>query len=398
MATSISIVNAQLATEAIEKAFVAATLDKLPEMLKLYREAIAHLVESGDFCGIHSNEEISLQAVADRLMERRTKDGYDLLNPNLGADYITAIIETLPIDVQMAEALVRLPKCPVDKLCDKFMLTQYSYRIDMSLERFLRELVKVNQAHADRVFVDMLDGKTKFKPSVDIPTLGAVLKSMTTLNNPSPRLLSLLKDREADIIKRIDWLDGKVNLRALADTVKLPLNTFATLQRSGCTDLINKIMQAEGIEHKPTVPMNVFFNAGGTLPDAFLDKALETDKLTITMNLAFLEVLVKPTAEALEAANRLRPFLKPEAFKSHNSMAERWFKCLGDSIETAKDLGSKVDKSVIVALIEAVAENIDNQAILKGSTLASGIDGRFLSLSPSLKAFKGDYVYQELGL
>jgi hypothetical protein len=157
-------------------------------------------------------------------------------------------------------------------------------------------------------------------------------------------------------------------------------------------------MQADGLDHTPKVPMNVFFKEGGVLPDAFLKKALASDRLTTTMNLAFLEVLVKPTEDALEAVSRLRTFLQPDWAKTHNSMAERWFKTLGDSIEIAKELGSKVDKSVIIGLIEAVAENIDNPAILKGSTLASGIDGRLLSLSPSLKAFKGDYVVQELGL
>jgi hypothetical protein len=398
MATPHAVVNAQLITQAIEKAFVTANLDDLPEMLKLYRSAIVELTAGPDACGIHSNKDISLQAVAERLLQMRTDDGYGLFKPDLDAYYIVSVTETLPVDVQMAETLLRLAQCPINKLCDKFMQTQYSYRIDADLERFLRGLAKSNQVAADRVFCDMLDEKTTFGAAVGIAPLAAVLRLMTTLDKPSSRLLSLLKDREPDLIKRFDLQDGAANLRALAETVKLPLNTFANLKRAGCDELIDKIMQADGLDHTPKVPMNVFFKEGGVLPDAFLKKALASDRLTTTMNLAFLEVLVKPTEDALEAVSRLRTFLQPDWAKTHNSMAERWFKTLGDSIEIAKELGSKVDKSVIIGLIEAVAENIDNPAILKGSTLASGIDGRLLSLSPSLKAFKGDYVVQELGL
>lgn len=396
MAISAYVHNAQRVTKAIEGAFVGASLEKLPELVQEYRQAIMELAMSSDAGGLHSNPDVSLQAVAQRLLQMRTKEGYAVLNHNLDAEYISAIIATLPIDVQMADALIRLPSCPIDRLCEKLVQTQYSYQIDMESIRFLSTLAEKNPAITDRVLIDILDGKSQFGFGIDIPSLGAVIKIATTLNNPSTRLLSLLKTRSPEFIKRIDSITS--SLKALSDMVKLPLITFANLKVAGCDDLINKIMQADGMDFKATDPMDVFFKAGGVLPDAFLTKALGSDKFNYSMYLAFLEVLVKPTTEAIEAIEHIRPFLTPESSLSHNSMAERWFKSLGDSIEIAVRLGYKPDKSVIVGLIEAVAENINNPVILKGSTLASGIDGRYLAVSPSLKAFKGDYVHQELGL
>jgi hypothetical protein len=398
MAISATVRNAQRIIQAINYSFVKGELGGLPDLVQEYRQVIAELAMSGDV-GLHSNADISLHEVGKRLLNLRTNEGYSILNHDVDATFITAIIDTLPIDVEMADFLLRLPACPVDKLCDKLIQTMYSYHLGMDSMRFLQTLVEKNQAMADRVMIDMLDEKTQFDGGTDPLSMGGFLRLATSLGQPSPRLLGLLKSRSPEFIKRIDLYDqAHNNLKALASSIKFTLTSFAILKQAGCDTLIDKLMQADGLDFKVPVPLDDFFKVGGVLPDAFLAKALGTDKSNYSMYLAFLEVLVKPTSEAIEAIEHLRPFLTPESSLSHNSMAERWFKSLGDSIEIAERLGYKADKSVVIGLIEAVAENINNPAILKGSTLASGIDGRYLASSPTLKPFKGDYVHQELGL
>jgi hypothetical protein len=398
MAISETVRNAQRITKAIQFSFVKGELDELPELVQEHRQVIAELAMSGDFVGLHANPGISLHEVGKRLLNMRSHDGLGILNHNVDAKYLSAIIATLPIDIEMADFLVRIPACPIDKLCEKLIQTQYAYNIDMAENRFLQALVEKDQALADRVMVDILDEKSQIDSGRDTLSLGGFIRLATTLKSPSTRLLGLIKSRSPEIINRIERYDVIANLRSLAETIKLPLSAFVALKQGGCDDLINIIMQADGMDFKATDPMDIFFKVGGVLPDAFLKKALEADKFTYSMNLAFLEVLVKPAPDAFKAVARISQFLTPTTGGSHNAMAERWFKTLGDSIEIAVRLGYKQDKGVIVGLIEAVAENITNPVILKGSTLASGIDGRYLASSPSLKAFKGEYVHQELGL
>jgi hypothetical protein len=398
MAISETVRNAQRITKAIQFSFVKGELDELPELVQEHRQVIAELAMSGDFVGLHANPGISLHEVGKRLLNMRTSEGLGILNHNVDAKYLSAIIATLPIDIEMADFLVRIPACPIDKLCEKLIQTQYSYHIDMNENRFLQALAEKNHALADRVIVDILDEKCQIDAGMAHLSLGGFIRIATTLNNPSTRLLALLKFRSAEMIGRFERHDAAANLRSLADTIKFPLSSFANLKQAGCNVLIEIIMQADGMDFKATDPMDIFFKVGGVLPDAFLKKALEADKFTYSMNLAFLEVLVKPAPDAFKAVARISQFLTPTTGGSHNAMAERWFKTLGDSIEIAVRLGYKQDKGVIVGLIEAVAENITNPVILKGSTLASGIDGRYLASSPSLKAFKGEYVHQELGL
>lgn len=392
MTNSVYVQNAQRITTAIQQAFVDHKLDRLPLLSMEYGQALVELIQADGHWAVHTDPSISLQAVCKSVLNQKTQEGYIVVGHDTKQDYLAAMIDTLPVTIDTAARLISLPACPVDKLVNKLIKTYFSYPVDHAgLIDLLTTISTKSKTQCERLLVDILVGKSTFSNPSDLIASGALMHLVAKQDQPSTALKDAIKGREADFLACINMGDPKDRLKALQGVVKMSVRAFTNLKLAGCDASVAMLLNIGSVDYKTETKYSSFFEAGGKLPASFISKSITSASYQFDMKFALVEALTVSDESFINA-------IKSLPIDNYNSLAEYWFKCLGDAITTARQEGQNPSREAVVALIDTLAWRIDNKQILRGSTLASGIDGRFLAHSPSLKEFRGDYIHQDLGL
>lgn len=393
MTNSVYAKNAQRVTRAIRDCFLSGAFDKLPALSQEYTQATLELIQAEGHWSIGADDSISLHAVAEQILGHRTKDGYSLFDSKNADLMATAFVDYLPVSVQHAKTLIARAEPPMEKLVSKLMKMNLEYQLGSAtgLSDLVDLIASRSRGQADRLITDILDGKTQLGRSADLLSMVFVIRTGLSHDKPSDPLLAAIRAKEGEILKHLSFGDSGAKVRAINDSVKLPVGVLSKLKAAGCENLLDKLINLGGIDHKGTGTLSGFFSAGGRLPDAFISAALSSQNHAPDLKFVFAEALATDPA-TLHTAVR---FIDTDRA---NLNAEVWFKSLGDAIVQLKKEGVRLEKKDIVDLIEPLAAKVENRAILKGATLASGIDGIYLAIVPSLKEFKGHYIHQELGL
>lgn len=393
MTNSVYAQNAQRVTRAILESFITGQYDKLPALSQDYTQAILELIQAEGHWAIGSDTSISLHEVADRIISHKTKEGYTLFDGRNRDLLATAFVDYLPVSVQHARLLLARSEPPMDKLVSKLIKMNLEY--DLGSSTGLSDLVDLianrSRAQGDRLITDILDGKAQLGRSADLLSMVFVIRTGLSHDTPSAPLLAAIKVKEEEILKHIGFGDSSSKIKSINSTVKLPVGVLTQFKAAGCDGLLEKLINLDSIDHKGPGTLSGFFSAGGRVPDAFISAALSSSKHGQDLKFVFAEALATNPV-TLHTAVR---FIDTD---QANLNAEVWFKSLSDAIVHLKKEGVRLVKKDIVDLIEPLAAKVENRTILKGATLASGIDGEYLAIVPSLREFKGHYIHQELGL
>lgn len=393
MTNSVYAQNAQRVTRSIRDSMIAGEFDNLPALSQEYTQAILELIQAEGHWSIGSDDSISLHAVAEQILGHRTKDGYSLFDRKNRDLMATAFVDYLPVSVHHAKILLARAEPSMEKLVSKLMKVNVEYQLGSStgLSDLVDLIATRSPTQADRLITDILDGKTQLGRSADLISMVFVIRTALSNDKPSEPLQAAIRAKEGEILKHFGFGDSSSKVKAINDTVKMPIGVLTKLKKAGCDGLLEKIINLGGINHKEQGTFAGFFAAGGKLPDAFVSAALSSPNHAPDLKFVFAEALATDPA-TLHTAVR---FIDTDRA---NLNAEVWFKSLGDAIVQLKAEGKRLEKKDIVDLIEPLAAKVENRQILRGATLASGIDGIYLSIVPSLKEFKGHYIHQELGL
>ena len=393
MTNSVYAQNAQRVTRAIRDTFLSGQYDKLPALSQEYTQATLELIQAEGHWAIGSDASISLHEVAEQLLGHRTKEGYSLFDSKNRDLLATAFVEYLPVSVHHAKTLLARSEPSMEKLVTKLMKANLEYQLGSSTG--LPDLVDLissrSQAQADRLITDILDGKTQLGRSADLLSMVFVIRTGLSHNKPSEPMLASIRVKEGEILKHIGIGDANAKIKAINDSVKMPVGVLSQLKLAGCDALLDKLINIGGIDYKGAGTLSGFFSTGGKLPDTFISAALTSANRGSDLKFVFAEALATNPVN-LHTAVR---FIDSDRA---NLNAEVWLKSLGDAITHLKKEGMRFERKDVVDLIEPVAAKVANRAILKGAALASGIEGIYLSIVPSLKEFKGEFIHQELGL
>lgn len=393
MTNSVYALTAQRVTRAIRDALISGQYEKLPALSHDYAQATLELIQAEGHWAIGSDSSISLHEVAEHVLGHRTKDGYSLFDGKNRDQLATAFVQYLPVSVQHAKSLLARAEPPMDVLVTKLMKMNLEYQLGSStgLSDLVDLIASRSRTQADRLITDILDGKTQLGRTADLPSMTFVIRTGLSHDKPSEALMTAVKTKEAEILKFIGIGDSGSKIKAVNETVKMPVGVLSHLKAAGCDGLLDKLINLGGIDYKAYGTLSGFSNAGGKLPDAFVSAALSSANHATDLKFVFAEALAT-SPENLHTALR---FIDTDRA---NLNAEVWLKSLSDGITQLKKEGVHLEKKDVVDLIEPLAAKIENRAILKGAALASGIDGIYLAIVPSLKEFKGHFIHQELGL
>jgi hypothetical protein len=379
----------------IYEAFVSNRLDMLPGLSAAYQETLLDLIQTEGHWALHSDVTLSLRSVASSLLDHKTSDGISLYAHG-GKDskaFVGAFIEYLPVTIESANRLVR-SNCSMANLTAKLMKSYYTYQLGSDtngLNDLIDEISAKHQPAADRLIVDVLNGKSNLIRGADITAVGWLMRSGAMIDKPSEALRAQLREKESQLESLCHGDAGTDRLIKLNTTVMMPVKALTMLKSAGWSSMLEKLISVRSINYSGECSFSGFFSAGGSLPESFIQAALINNSYLADLKFVMAEALIGDSAKFIAAVQSMKGF-------TANRNAEVWLKTLGDAVLHLQGEGVRFSRDQIVSSIEPLAAKIGDADILRGAALASGIEGKYLAAAPSLKPFKGEFIHRELGL
>lgn len=384
--------NARMLAAEIFSAFRNDRLEILTALSHDYQQAIFGLLQADGPWALTADKSISLQCVAEQVIDYRNGDKSSLFDGDNGGQVCAAFIEHLPVTVEHATILLGRGGFPLESLVSRLTKTyaEYPRFSGYEIATLAEDISKKEPEQADRLIADFFEKAQSVESNAAIVDLAIMIRTAMS-HDPSPDVKAAIKAKQPLILHRFSR-DTKKGLDSLKSMFKMSVDMLTRIKEAGCDALFPVLITVNGVDYSKKGSMSSFFRAGGELPEKFVSYAAGSSAFASDLMFAFAEALHPPGPAKLQAAIQ-----KIEGCQA-NMLVELWLSSFCDAVARLKEEGVIPSKAEIVNMIELIAVKTDDKKKLRAAALTSSIDGKYLASVPAFRAFRGDFLHQELGL